>query len=127
MRFVGLYPTKFNSAECIPLVSKLNDLDNSDIRLDLIVDHLINDYFQQSFDFVVGKCPQLIDDVLNNKNANELISLSRKQFYQPIQQLLINEFSYKSNEIYENINQFFPEKYNEFSNKIACMVEEKSM
>ena len=110
--------------KCVPIIQKINELDNPDIRLEIIVEQLIKSYFQQAFDYALNMISQIAQETITNKSAEELIKLSKTNYIEPIENTVLETFDQKSNEVFENITDLFPEKYNNYREELKEKVHQ---
>lgn len=103
---------------CIPIIAKINDLDDPDIKLDTIVQNIIKDFFQQSYDFAIKQTNKYINDFLDGKSANELVQYSKTEFYIPIEKQITEIYYNKANDLYQNIKISFPDMNKEYSKSL---------
>lgn len=111
--------------KCIPVISKINDLDDPDIRIDLIVHNLINEYFKQAYDYTIMQLPSYINEYIANKMAADLIELSKIHYYEQIQEEMIQVYEKKANEIYLGITDIFSQMKDEYLNKLKDEIQQK--
>lgn len=109
----------------IPIISKLDDLDDPNIRLDQIVNNLIDYYFKVAYEYAIEQSNDLIQIDIEKKSANELISLSKPQYCQEIQLNAIHIFTKKANEIFNNITECFPEKTKPLIDQMRANIQQK--
>ena len=110
---------------CIPIIQGIDELDNPDIRLEIIVEELIKKYFQQAFDFALNMISQIVQETIIDKSAEELINLSKTNYIEPIENTILDTFHQNVNEIFENITEMFPEQYNNYREELKEKVHQK--
>lgn len=110
----------------VPIISNINELDDPDVRLEVIVQHLIHSYFQTAYERSIQQIPQLIQVKITNQTAQQLINLAGQNYYKSIQETIILSFEQKANMIFENITKLFPEKYQQFIETIKTIVQQQS-
>ena len=72
-------------------------------------------YFQQSFDYCDNLISDSIENHINNKNANELVELSRMDFIKPIEDNICEIFINKLNHIFDNVSNIIPQRLERYS------------
>lgn len=107
----------------IKVISKIDELDDSDIRLEKIIDNLITSYFQEAYDYTIQRSQSFIQNNIKTNNAMKLIDFAKQNDFELIQNHLISIFKEKSNDILEDLTNIFPEKYAFFSKKIKKVIK----
>lgn len=113
--------------QCIQFISQINELDNPDIRLEKIIKHLIDGYFEKAYKESIKVLDVKFEIVVKNKNINELINLSKTNFVKPIQDQIIISFKKNANKIFEDLTNMFPKKFEEYVQKINYYVRENCL
>ena len=111
----------------IQIISQIDELDDPDIRLEVIINNLINEYFKNSYDLAIQQFPIIMKNNIKDKEAQELIELSNRPFIEPIKEEIRNIFIANANNLYSNITLYFSNKKDEYLNLINKTVQQLSI
>lgn len=102
----------------VPIISNINELDDQDIKLEVIIQNLIDNYYKIAYDYSIDILNSIINERIIEQPAEKLIELSKTNFFDIITDEILEQFKQKVNEIFENISSIFPQQYQQNYNKL---------